>query len=53
MIELMKNIWQKLLVLIQIILLLGGLIAIYININERLARIETDISWIKTEIKNK
>ena len=52
MLQLMKDIWKKISVILQIVLIVGALITVYVNLSERLTRIENDITWIKQNLLN-
>ena len=38
--------------ILEILIMLGGLISVYVGINTRLARVEQDLKWIKNLLLN-
>jgi len=46
----MKETWLKVGFVLQLVVVVGMLVATYVNVESRLSKIETDISWIKNSI---
>ncbi|MEM3373351.1 MAG: hypothetical protein QXF76_04010 [Candidatus Anstonellales archaeon] len=40
-------------IIIEVLILLSGLISVYVGLTQRIARIETEIKWIKQILLNK